>query len=73
MFIRRGSLLGYPQKRAEGKTLADVPEDLDQTFSSVRQAQADLLQSAAQLGIVLSSYTLTPKQMLDEFCRRDPG
>jgi len=49
-----------------------VPEDLDQTFSSVRQAQADLLQSAAQLGIVPSSYTLSPKQMLDEFYRRDP-
>jgi membrane fusion protein (multidrug efflux system) len=65
--------LGLPAKAAEGKTLADVPEDLDQTFSSVRQAQADLLQSAAQLGIVPSSYTLTPKQLLDEFYRRDPA
>lgn len=65
--------LGLPAKAAEGKTLADVPEDLDQTFSSVRRAQADLLQSAAQLGIVPSSYNLTPKQMLDEFYRRDPA
>jgi membrane fusion protein, multidrug efflux system len=65
--------LGLPAKATEGKTLADVPEDLDQTFSSVRQAQADLLHSAAQLGIVPSSYTLTPKQMLDEFYRRDPA
>ncbi|MBV9273045.1 MAG: HlyD family secretion protein [Verrucomicrobia bacterium] len=64
--------LGLPAQAPEGKTLADVPADLDQTFSSVRQAQADLLQSAAQLGIVPSSYTLTPKQMLDEFYRRDP-
>jgi membrane fusion protein, multidrug efflux system len=64
--------LGLPAQPPAGKNLADVPEDLDQTFSSVRQAQADLLQSAAQLGIVPSSYTLTPKQMLDEFYRRDP-
>jgi membrane fusion protein, multidrug efflux system len=64
--------LGLPAQPGEGKTLADVPGDLDQTFSSVRQAQADLLQSAAQLGVVPSSYNLTPKQMLDEFYRRDP-
>jgi membrane fusion protein (multidrug efflux system) len=65
--------LGLPAQVPEGKNLADVPEDLDQTFSSVRQAQADLLQTAAQLGIVPSSYTLSPKQMLDEFYRRDPA
>ena len=64
--------LGLPAKPPAGTSLADVPADLDQTFSSVRQAQADLLQSAAQLGIVPSSYNLTPKQMLDEFYRRDP-
>jgi len=65
--------LGLPAQVPEGKSLADVPDDLDQTFSSVRQAQADLLQTAAQLGIVPSSYMLTPKQMLDEFYRRDPS
>jgi membrane fusion protein, multidrug efflux system len=64
--------LGLPAQPPEGMSLADVPADLDQTFSSVRQAQADLLQSAAQLGIVPSSYNLTPKQTLDEFYRRDP-
>ncbi len=57
----------------EGKTLADVPEDLDQMFSSVLQAQADLRQSAAEMGVFPSSYNLTPKQMLEEFQRRDPG
>ncbi len=65
--------LGLPAQVPEGKSLSDVPDDLDQTFSSVRQAQADLLQIAAQLGIVPSSYALTPKQMLDEFYRRDPA
>jgi membrane fusion protein (multidrug efflux system) len=64
--------LGLPAQPPPGMSLADVPADLDQTFSSVRQAQADLLQSAAQLGIAPSSYNLTPKQMLDEFYRRDP-
>jgi membrane fusion protein, multidrug efflux system len=64
--------LGLPAKPPAGTSLADVPADLDQTFSSVRQAQADLLQSAAQLGVVPSSYNLTPKQTLDEFYRRDP-
>jgi membrane fusion protein, multidrug efflux system len=65
--------LGLEPQPPEGKTLADVPADLDQTFSSVRQAQADLRQSAAQVGYFPSSYNLTPKQMLDEFHRRDPG
>ena len=64
--------LGIPAQPGEGKTLGDVPADLDQTFSTVRQAQADLLQIAAQLGLMPSSYTLTPKQLLDEFYRRDP-
>jgi membrane fusion protein, multidrug efflux system len=65
--------LGLPAQPPAGTTLAEVPADLDQTFSSVRQAQADLLQSAAQLGVVPSSYDLTPKQTLEEFYRRDPG
>jgi membrane fusion protein, multidrug efflux system len=64
--------LGLPAQVPEGKKLSDVPPDLDQTFSSVREAQASLLQSAAQLGIVPSSYTLSPQEMLDEFYRRDP-
>jgi membrane fusion protein (multidrug efflux system) len=65
--------LGLPAEPPQGKTLTEVPDDIDQTFSSVRQAQADLVQLAAQLGIVGSSYNLSPKQMLDEFYRRDPS
>jgi membrane fusion protein (multidrug efflux system) len=65
--------LGLPAQPPAGASLAEVPADLDQTFSSVRQAQADLVQSAAQLGVVPSSYNLTPKQTLDEFYRRDPS
>jgi membrane fusion protein (multidrug efflux system) len=65
--------LGLEPQPPAGKTLADVPEDLDQNFSSVRQAQSDLRQTAALLGVTPTSYDLTPKQMLDEFQRRDPG
>jgi membrane fusion protein (multidrug efflux system) len=65
--------LGLPGQPAAAKSLTDVPVDLDQTFSSVRQAAAELLQAASQLGVEPSSYDLTPKQILEEFYRRDPG
>jgi membrane fusion protein, multidrug efflux system len=64
--------LGLPAAPSEGTDLAQVPPNLDQTFSSVRQALAELLQSAAQLGLMPSSYNLTPKETIDEFYRRDP-
>jgi len=51
--------------------LGQVPPDLDQTFSSVLQAQAELIQSAAELGVV-HSYNQTPKQMLEEFEKSAP-
>jgi membrane fusion protein (multidrug efflux system) len=56
----------------ESGDLAEVPPDLDQTFSSVREAQAALIQTAAQLGVV-HSYEQTPKQMLEQFEKRDQG
>ena len=58
--------LGLPAAPADGKDLAQVPPDLDETFSSILQAQADLIQSAAQLGVV-HSYNQSPKQMLAQF------
>src|SRR4029077_12642549 len=33
----------------------------------------ELMQAAAQLGVVASSYELTPRQGVEEFYRRDPG
>jgi membrane fusion protein (multidrug efflux system) len=65
--------LGQPAKPESGNDLAQVPPDLDQTFSTVRQAQSDLLQSAAQLSVFPSSYNLTPKALIEEFYKRDPG
>ncbi len=65
--------LGLPREPAEGKSLTDVPPDLDQTFSTVRGALADLMHSAATLGVVSSSFDLKPKEVVDEFYKRDPG
>ena len=61
-----------PAEPPGGEDLAQVPPDLDQTFSSIRQAQAELMQSASQLGVVPSSLSMSPKQMLEEFYKRDP-
>jgi membrane fusion protein, multidrug efflux system len=61
--------LGLPAQPSNGADLGQVPPGLDQTFSSVLEAQADLIQSAAQLG-VLHSYSQSPRQMLDEFERQ---
>lgn len=65
--------LGLPAQPAEGTNLTDVPSNLDQTFSSVREALGQLMQSASQLGVVTSSWDMTPKQVVEEFYRRDPG
>jgi len=63
--------LGLPAQPEGDGDLGQVPPDLDQTFSSVLQAQAELIQSAAELGVV-HSYKQTPKQMLEEFEKLDP-
>jgi membrane fusion protein (multidrug efflux system) len=57
--------LGLPPLTDEAD-LGQVPPNLDQTFSSVRQAQAGVIESAAQLGVV-HSFEETPKQMLEGF------
>jgi membrane fusion protein (multidrug efflux system) len=63
--------LGLPPKPPTGDDLAQVPPDLDQTFSAVRQAQANLVQAAAQLGVT-ASFNQTPAQMITDFYKRDP-
>jgi membrane fusion protein (multidrug efflux system) len=65
--------LGLPADPPDGKSFTDMPDNLDQVFSSVREALAELIQSAAQLGVVLSTYDLTPKQLYDQFYKRDPS
>ena len=57
--------LGLPAQPDSGD-LGEVPPDLDQTFSSVRDVQAALIWTAAQLGVG-HSYEQLPKQMLQQF------
>jgi membrane fusion protein (multidrug efflux system) len=64
--------LGLPATPVPAGDLTQVPPDLDQTFSQVRQAQSQLINIAAQFGYSPSSYNLTPKQMIEEFYRHDP-
>ena len=58
--------LGLPEKPEKGETLGQVPPDLDQTFSSVLEAQSELIRSAAELGLV-RSYNESPQQMIATF------
>jgi membrane fusion protein (multidrug efflux system) len=62
--------LGLPAQ-PDGGDLGHVPSDLDETFSAVLEAQAALIQSSAQLGIV-HSFDQSPKAMLDEFYKQGP-
>ena len=63
--------LGLPADPKNGD-LTQVPRDLDQTFSSVRQALANLLQSAAPLSIIPASYDAPPRKIIEDFYKRDP-
>ena len=63
--------LGLPPIPEDPNNLAQTPVDLDQTFSLVRQAQASLLQAAAQLGVA-DSFNKSPKEMIADFYKRDP-
>ena len=65
--------LGLPRDPGPSHSLSDVPADIDQTFSTVLQALAEMFESAAQIGIVPSSFDLSPKQAVEEFYRRDSG
>ncbi len=64
--------LGLTAQPPKGKDLADTPPELAETFSSVRQALAQLIQSAAELGYSPVSWEATPKQAVESFYRLDP-
>src|SRR5215813_7193501 len=62
--------LGLPPQPATGDDLTQAPADLDQTFASVRQAEASLLQAVAQIGVT-GSFNKSPKQLVADFYKRD--
>jgi membrane fusion protein, multidrug efflux system len=64
--------LGLSAQPPKGQDLTDVPPDLDQNFSSVRQALGLLLQSAAQLGYFPTTWNATPKEAVEAFYKQDP-
>ena len=63
---QNGPDLGLPAQPAEGASLTDVPVDLDETFSSGERL-GELMQNAAQLGVVASSWDMTPKKWSRSF------
>jgi membrane fusion protein (multidrug efflux system) len=63
--------LGLVPEPVQGKSLTDVPPDLNQSHSAVRGALADGIQTLAQLGLPLESVNLTPNQVLEKFHRLD--
>jgi len=63
--------LGLPPKPSDGD-LTQVPPDLDQHFSAVKESQNRLVETAAQLGVV-QPFKATPDEMLAEFYKRDPS
>lgn len=60
--------LGLP---VDTKNPLDLPEEIDQNFSLVRQALAGLMQSVAQIGFMPTTWDRTPKQMIEEFYKLD--
>jgi membrane fusion protein (multidrug efflux system) len=50
----------------------EVPEDLEQNFSTVREALGAVYSSVAQLGFSPSTWNATPKQAIEEFYSQDP-
>jgi membrane fusion protein (multidrug efflux system) len=51
--------------------LIRVPADLEQTFPAVRTALANLIQTAAQVGLPLPSVDAPPQQVLEDFRKLD--
>jgi membrane fusion protein (multidrug efflux system) len=58
--------LGLPAQPDGGGDLGQTPPDLDETFSTVLEAQAELIHAAAQLGVV-HSFDQSPKAMIAQF------
>jgi membrane fusion protein (multidrug efflux system) len=64
--------LGLTAEPPKGQDLTTLKPDLDQNFSSVREALGALIQSAAQVGYFPPSWDMTPKQAIEKFYQQDP-
>ncbi|HEX7450110.1 MAG TPA: HlyD family secretion protein, partial [Pirellulales bacterium] len=63
--------LGLPPRPEKSDDLTSVPEDLNQTSSSIRMALAELVQTTASIGLPLAKSNATPQQVIDEFIQKD--
>jgi membrane fusion protein (multidrug efflux system) len=63
--------LGLHAEPDKGNDLAEVPPDLEETFSAVRTALYNLVQTTAQVGLPMARTDVTPKQFLADFRKRD--
>ncbi len=59
--------LGLPARPPKGHPLTEVPANLTEIYSAVRTALANLVQTAAQIGLPLPSASTTPSQFLAQF------
>ncbi len=64
--------LGLPTNITRPEELGEVPANLDQDYSAVREALGQLLQSAAEVGYFPTSWDATPKEAVSAFYRQDP-
>jgi membrane fusion protein (multidrug efflux system) len=63
--------LGLPAIPPAGHELGETPADLDQSFSAVREALAQLIETAAQLGYDTSHWNASPAQAVAGFSSQD--
>jgi membrane fusion protein (multidrug efflux system) len=59
--------LGLPPEPEKDKDFTDLPPDLTETFSDVRSAFSDLVQTMTQLGLPLASANATPSKAIAKF------
>lgn len=65
-------LLGLPAVPIDSDDLAQVPPDLQDNFSTIRQTTAEMIQAIAPLGVFPTSLKMNPKEVTAEFLGRDP-
>jgi membrane fusion protein, multidrug efflux system len=64
--------LGLPAQPPAGKDLTHTPVELIETYSAVRQALGQLVQTAAAIGYTPNSFDATPRQTIETFLKQDP-
>lgn len=71
VYANRASL-GLQAEPPPGEDLSTVPPGLDQNFSTVREALAQLVQSAAQIGYFTTDWNASPSEAIAQFYKQDP-